>query len=228
MGKSFRVSLCATALLVGVGPLAMAQPYGSASGNPTSGKAVAEAKCAACHGADGNSTDPKIPKLAGQNPAYLYWQLWAFKRGTRRSDVMSGIAGPLSDAEMADAAAFYAGQAIRPDSVKGRRLAATGPRIFAAGAGPGMMTACAMCHGSGGRGGMSGMMGMMGRGGMMGMMGSGMANIPNLNGQHAAYVIDQLDRFAASERQGMMMNRIAATLSETDKKAVAEYLSGLR
>ena len=73
-----------------------------------------------------------------------------------------------------------------------------------------------------------GMMGMMGHGmmghGMMGMM----ANMPNLNGQHATYIIDQLNRFAAGQRQGMMMNRIAAALTETDKKAVAEFLSGLR
>jgi cytochrome c553 len=71
------------------------------------------------------------------------------------------------------------------------------------------------------------MMGMMGRGIMgPGMMGSGMANAPDLNGQHAAYIIDQLNRFASGERQGTVMNRIAGTLSGTDKMALAEFLSG--
>ena len=79
---------------------------------------------------------------------------------------MSGIVAPLSDAEMADAAAFYAEQKVRPDSVTDRRLASVGERVFFTGTGYGMMTACSMCHG--GRG-----MSMMGRG-MMGMM----ANIP--------------------------------------------------
>ena len=58
---------------------------------------------------------------------------------------------------------------------------------------------------------------------MMGMM----ANAPNVSGQHAAYIVDQLNRFASGERPAMMMNRIAAALSEPNKQAVAEYLSGL-
>lgn len=66
------------------------------------------------------------------------------------------------------------------------------------------------------------MMGMMGRR-SMGMM----ADVPNLNGQHARYIVEQLNRFGNGERQAMMMGRIAATLRETDKKAVAAYLSGL-
>jgi cytochrome c553 len=69
---------------------------------------------------------------------------------------------------------------------------------------------------------------MMGRMPMMGMMGSEMmTNIPVLNGQHAAYIVDQLNRFASGEREGGMMNRIAEALSEANKEAVAEFLSGL-
>ncbi len=196
---------------------------GSAVGNPERGEHVAEAKCGACHGPDGNSPDRQYPKLAGQDPAYLYWQLWAFKRGTRRSDVMSGIVATLSDADMADAASFYGRQMRKTDAVKDPRLAAIGERIFFGG-----MPPCAMCHGSTGEGHMPmmGRMPMMGHG-MMGMMGSGMmAHIPKLNGQHATYIIDQLNRFAAGERQGKPMNRVAAALSEMDKRAVAEFLSG--
>jgi cytochrome c553 len=190
-----------------------------AVGDPEHGKRVAEAKCAACHGTNGNSPDPQFPKLAGQNPAYLYQQLWAFKEGTRKSDVMPGIVATLVDADMANVASFYSRQPRKPDTVKDARLAAIGERVFFNG-----MPSCAMCHGSGGRPGMP-MMGMMGRG-MMGMMGSGMADVPNLNGQHAGYVIDQLNRFAGGERQGTVMNRIAPTLSETNKEAVAEFLAG--
>jgi cytochrome c553 len=68
------------------------------------GKRLAEDKCAACHGTHGNSTNPQYPKLAGQNPAYLYSQILAFRTGSRRSDAMSGIATVLSDADAADAA----------------------------------------------------------------------------------------------------------------------------
>jgi len=193
---------------------------GAAVGNPEQGERVAEAKCVACHQADGNSADPKIPKLAGQNPAYLYWQLWAYKTGARRSDIMSGIVATLSDSDMADAASFYSWQTIRPDPIKDQHLAAIGERIFFAGVGPGMAPPCAMCHGSPRQEGMPMMRMMMP---MMGMM----ANVPGLNGQHAVYIVDQLNRFASGERQAVMMGRIAAMLSETNKKAVAEYISGL-
>lgn len=232
MRKRGTMGLCLAIFIGGGGFLAATaqapaqdrSTHGAAVGDPEAGKSIAETKCAICHGADGNSADPKTPKLASQNPAYLYWQLWAFKRGTRKSDVMSGIVAALSDSDMANTASFYSRQNIQSDPVQDPRLAAIGERIFSAGVGPGMMSSCAMCHGSGRPGGMSGMMGRMS---MMGMMGGGtMGHVPNLNSQHAAYIIDQLNRFADGERQGSVMNRIAAALNETDKRAVAEFLSG--
>jgi cytochrome c553 len=190
-----------------------------AVGDPEHGRGIAEANCAACHGADGNSADPQYPKLAGQNPAYLYRQLWAFKTGARKSDTMAGIAGALSDADMADAASFYGRQMVRPDAVTDRRLAALGRQIFFAGVGPGMAPACATCHSARGREGMP----MMGGRHMMGTM----ANVPSLNGQHAAFIVDQLNRFASGERPARVMGSIAAGLSPTNKKAVAEYVSAV-
>jgi len=69
------------------------------------------------------------------------------------------------------------------------------------------------------------MMGMM----QNGMMGSTSAvTAPNLDGQHANYIINQLDLFASGERSGTVMGNIAASLSDADKKAVAEYLSGIQ
>lgn len=226
------LSACLAALLMGTISLAVAretgEAYGSRAGDPEHDKRVAETRCAACHGADGNSADPRYPKLAGQNARYLYQQLWAFNTGARTSDVMSGIARGLSEADAVDLASFFAHQMIRPDPIKDPDLASVGQRIFFGGAGQGMAPACAMCHGSPGQRGMMGGMGMMGRG----MMSCGMmADIPNLYGQHATYLIDQLNRFGAGLRPSPMMgmmNRIAAALSETDKKAVAEFLSGQR
>lgn len=197
--------------------------YAYSGGNPEDGKRIAEAKCASCHGAEGNGTNPQYPKLAGQSPAYLYWQLRAFKTGSRRSETMSGIVAALSDADAADVASFYGRQVITLNPVTDRALASAGERIFFAGAGPWKVPPCAMCHASGGQRHRPMMMHMMGHG----MMGHGMmTSVPNLNGQHATYIVDQLYRLASGERQGPMMNRIAAALSEADKKAVAEYLSG--
>lgn len=233
--NGFALSLWIAAfLVVGAGREAIAQAPGAA-GDPEHGKAVIESKCASCHTADGNSTIPQYPKLAAQDPAYLYWQLWAFKTGARKSDVMSGVVSPLSNTDLADAASFYARQPVRPDPVNDQTQASIGERIFLSGGGPAMVPACVMCHGSRtgqGMGPMMGMMGMMGRGmremngeGMMGSMMLG--NAPSLNGQHAGYIVDQLNRFADGDRQGTVMNRIAAALTEADRKAVGEYLSAL-
>jgi cytochrome c553 len=196
---------------------------GSDGGNPAIGKSVAAARCASCHGANGNSTNAQYPKLAGQNPAYLYWQIWAFKTGARRSDVMSGIVSALSDADAANVAAYFSEQAIRPDPVTDSSLAREGERIFYA-RGPHGAPPCAMCHGAGGRGGTP-MMRMMGHG----MMGYGAAaNTPVVSGQHAGYIAQQLDRFASGQRRSTVMGRIAAGLSEADRQAVAAFLSGAR
>ncbi len=96
-----------------------AQPN-PAAGDPEHGKQVADSKCAACHGADGNSADPRYPKLAGQDPAYMYQQLWNFRSGFRNSEVMSGIAATLSGADAADVASFYTRATMNRNAVKDR------------------------------------------------------------------------------------------------------------
>lgn len=197
-------------------------PAGAAASAAANGAVIAATRCAGCHGADGNAAAAPYPKLAGQNPVYLERQLWAFRGGTRPSAVMAGIAAALSGAQMAAVADYYAGQPVRPDPVRDRALAARGERVFAGHPRGGRGPSCAMCHDPAG-GGMGVM--MMGRG----MRGRGMAvGAPNLYGQHAAYLLDQLDRYAAGKRQAPPMGRLAAALDEADRRAVAAYLSGLR
>lgn len=205
------------------------QTGGSISGDTTRGQQIAQEKCAACHGADGNGgPDPHVPKLAGQSLPYLYWQFRAFKEGVRKSDVMSPNSAGLSYEDIADVATYFSRQTRKPDAVNDQDRIAWGRSVFYS-----RMPSCAMCHSSDGRRGMP-MMGMMGRGMMHDdmmdgdMMGSGMANAPNLEGQHAAYIVDQLDRFATGRRQGGVMNRMAARLGDRDKQAVAEFLSSTR
>jgi len=71
------------------------------------GKATA-AKCAACHGADGNSTNPSWPNLIGHSKDYLVNALKAYKGGARKNGMMAGIVKDLSDTDMESAAAYYA------------------------------------------------------------------------------------------------------------------------
>lgn len=67
------------------------------------------ATCNACHGANGISAMPIYPNLAGQKEAYLVKQMKAFKDGSRKDPTMNAMAKPLSDADIANLAAYYAG-----------------------------------------------------------------------------------------------------------------------
>ena len=70
---------------------------------------TAKAKmCAVCHGEFGISVLPNAPSLAGQPEIYLAEQLKAYRSGKRSDETMSVIAKPLTDAEIADLAAWFA------------------------------------------------------------------------------------------------------------------------
>lgn len=81
-----------------------------AGGNATAGKAIAESTCQACHGVDGNSSDPQYPKLAGQYADYIVRSLMDYKSGARKNPIMSGFAAGLSEQDQKDVAAWYASQ----------------------------------------------------------------------------------------------------------------------
>ena len=76
------------------------------AGDAAAGKAKAIV-CAACHGATGVSANPMWPNLAGQKDQYMIKQLKAFKSGERKDPLMTPQAASLSDADMANLAAYY-------------------------------------------------------------------------------------------------------------------------
>lgn len=80
-----------------------------AKGNYEAGKAKSTT-CAACHGADGNSSVPSFPKLAGQQRDYLYHSLKDYKSGKRNNPLMAGQVEALTDADMHDLALYYSRQ----------------------------------------------------------------------------------------------------------------------
>lgn len=79
----------------------------AAAADPQAGRAKAAA-CAVCHGQAGISTLPNAPHLAGQPAIYVEEQLRNFRSGKRASEVMNVVAKPLSDADIADLAAWFA------------------------------------------------------------------------------------------------------------------------
>ena len=70
-------------------------------------------RCDRCHGINGNSADPRAPALAGQRIEYLQKSLQAYQGGQRRNSVMAAMAGSLTDADVANLAAYYARQKPR-------------------------------------------------------------------------------------------------------------------
>jgi cytochrome c553 len=66
-------------------------------------------KCVACHGANGVSTNRSWPNLMGQSRDYLVNTLKAYKDGTRKNGLMTGVAKNLSDADAESAAAYFVG-----------------------------------------------------------------------------------------------------------------------
>ena len=69
-------------------------------------KAIA---CQACHGLDGLSKHPQAPNLAGQIENYLAKATTAYRTRERLDEMMNVVARDLSDEDIANLAAFYAG-----------------------------------------------------------------------------------------------------------------------
>jgi len=81
---------------------------GAVAGDAAAGKSKA-AQCAACHGAAGISPVGLYPNLAGQKEQYLAKQINDFRSGSRKDPTMQAMVSALSDADVANLAAFYSG-----------------------------------------------------------------------------------------------------------------------
>jgi len=224
----------------------------------TEGKART-AVCAGCHGADGNGTnDQKNPKLAGQNPAYIFKQLKDFQSRTAkvkgdptyplRQDgtkvdpktkqshygimpgIMNGMAASLSDTDMRNIAAYYGSLKIKPGN-SDEALKALGKKIYVGGNKLTGVPACIGCHGPAGEG-------------------NNAALYPAIGGQNAVYAEAQIKHFRTAglimlaqknaskevdkKRAGRKndkdarMQTVVTRMTDVEIKAVASYLQGLR
>lgn len=101
--------------------------------------------CANCHGQGGNSVQPGVPNLAGQNPAYLLEQVRQFADGRRKNLFMEGLMRALSNDEKTGVAVYYAAQQVQPQPVRDAALVARGKNYYD--------KSCFRCHGERGLGG---------------------------------------------------------------------------
>jgi cytochrome c553 len=172
------------------------------------GQATSANVCAACHTNDGSRGSPANPILQGQHPEYLVKQLTEFKSGKRSNPIMSGMAAPLSEADMKNVAAYYADKQAKPGFAKSKDTVALGEKIYRGGIADRSVPACAGCHSPNGAG--------------------IPAQYPRLAGQHADYTEAQLVAFRAGVRKNSApMMGVTAKMNDREIKAVADYIAGL-
>jgi cytochrome c553 len=66
-------------------------------------------QCQACHGLDGLAKIPGAPHLAGQVQEYLVAAMRDYRSGARKNEMMTVVMHQLTDDDMDDLAAYYAG-----------------------------------------------------------------------------------------------------------------------
>jgi cytochrome c553 len=85
----------------------------AAAGNPDAGR-VKAVMCKGCHTGEGMRINRpeiyRIPKISGQHAAYLESALRAYRAGERQNENMHAVTVSLSDQDIQDLAAYFAGQ----------------------------------------------------------------------------------------------------------------------
>lgn len=182
------------------------------NGNPIAGKVLSESeRCQECHGEDGNSTDTRIPKHAGQYASYLIKQLRDFQSGARQHEVMTIMAEDLTETAIADIAAYFASQTPMQGSPVGEYPLAT--RLFFTGDSGRSIEACSHCHGVNGKGKIA-----------------NNVTYPLIGGQNRVYLRVQLVNWQLGARTNSpdgVMNKIAKLLTDEEIDELVNYLSGL-
>jgi len=169
-----------------------------AAGDPTLGQKKFYT-CYGCHGIENYKNaypDYSVPKLRHQSAEYIVAALQEYRAGERPHPTMHAQAWSLSDADIADIAAYLQG----PEPVKAGAAAAT--------AVPKQVTACAACHGASGLGV------------------DAPLNPKPPAGQHADYLEQALIAYRNGRRQNVVMNGMAKLLAtDADVKTAAAYFA---
>jgi cytochrome c553 len=187
------------------------------------GAATYRAKCAGCHGDDGQGRTAQsatlgeqgiFPRLAGQPAAYLYRQLWSFAHGWRASAAMPPMADGLSEGDWADISVHLehlASAAYPPPPTVANDVLELGRSVATLGRPDRGVSPCSRCHGP---------------------SGVGVAPFfPALMGQDAHYITTQIIAFRGGQRRNAMlrlMDPVAHGLEAQEIEAVSGYFARQR
>jgi len=164
--------------------------------------------CFSCHGAEGLSTTPDTPRLAGQHFQYIAKQLADFQAGYRESAIMQPMAKDLTEEEMLALGVYFNVKPSPAQRVRDAELAAIGRFIYHRGNEYSGVANCSACHGE---------------------RGMGSDELPRLASQGTRYTETQLKLFSERPRtaDNEIMHTIASKLTELEIKAVAAYISSM-
>ena len=164
--------------------------------------AAKAAVCAACHGTNGQSTNPLYPSLAGQTARYIEVELRDFQAGRRTDPLMSPVARTLSADDMQALADYFGSQRPMSSTYNGDSTKIAQGKIIAAD------SQCTMCH----------------LGGF-----SGQTEIPMAAGQQYQYLVKQLKDFRDGRRTNDAGTMKAYTSGLTDAQIdeLAQYITNL-
>jgi cytochrome c553 len=165
------------------------------------GKKAIGSVCANCHGETGNSLQPDVPNLAGQNRAYLLEQMRLFSEGKRRHNFMEGIMKALSTDEKVGLVLLFSSQEVVTKPAANSALADKGALYY--------KKTCIACHGDAGRGN---------------------EQIARIAGQQPAYLRTSLNHYRGADgvRNNPLMVSATKVMSNEDIDAVAAYLSSMK
>jgi len=174
-------------------------PYTSGKAENATAKA---AVCIACHGPNGNSTNPEWPRLAGQNAVYTAEQLHLFKANVRANPTMMPMGSMLSDQDIDDLSVYYEGQT--PTGLEADpSFWQAGESLYRSGDPARSIPACIACHGANAE---------------------GKDNVPRLAGQHPAYLVKQLAYFKSLVRgNAPLMHAVTDKMTFDQMEAVTAY-----
>ncbi len=204
--SSFARTLVAAATLFAASAGAFAQ---GVTGDVQAGQKKAE-MCIGCHGIAGYQNSfpeiHKVPMISGQSDKYIVSALNAYKKGDRKHPSMRGIAGSLTDQDMADLGAFYAGQGGKtaPEAPKAANKVAAA--LIEKGA-------CVSCHGANFAKPID-------------------PTYPKLAGQHSDYLYFALKAYTVEGnkmigRSNGVMAGIAKQFKPAEMREMAKYLGSL-
>lgn len=174
------------------------------------GAALASAVCADCHGAEGFSTSADVPQLAGQSAPVIYKQLTDYRSGARAHPQMTDVAKALTEVQLAQIAAYYAG--YRKHDALGRsgelpsdpiaRLAHRGDPSRG-------LAPCESCHAR---------------------ASGGPPEAPILTGQRADYLVSQMKAFKTGQRRNDVYRRmrdVAEALTDDEIARLGQFYQGV-